>query len=362
MAEDRNYTIGKSRLKRACLYGLERGEDDRLILDRGDRHLVFFGRLNSMKEGTAWGRFQMRASLPEGSVLIVRAIAMDAEVLEDGGKIDGYLLDDGEDISGKLRFFEVSGCEKAVNAENVLLYRLKGQYLWLCVEILGAGGGEIGGLRVMNPGDRFMRTFPDIYQEEGGFFHRYMSIFSTIYSDLQQKIDTAYKYLDLDLAPVGLLRIYAGWLGLDIQGEILEEAALRRLLKSAYELNRIKGTRGAVEKLIRIMTGRDAVIVERNLLDDAVSGVKNVYDRLYGKGRQDVTVLIQGEAGEQLRAQLNWLIRQYRPVRSRIRLVFYGECSSMDTYCYMDINARLYQAPEAALDGGMRLGGAVLGD
>lgn len=361
MAEKRYYTIGKSRMKRACVYGFEKTQDGGLVMTEGFRHLVFFSRLNSMEQDTAWGRFRMEADIPSECICIVRAFAMNEEYRSDGRKIDEYFGSGQVTPAEKKRFFENKGCGRAVNSRNLLLYRQKGQYLWICVEIIGKGEGGIGSIRMSCPGDNFMQTFPDIYREEGNFFHRYMSVFSSIYGDLQDKIDDAALYLDLDTAPKELLSMYAGWLGLDIQGVFLEDAVLRRLLKSAYRLNRIKGTSKAIRELIWILTGKQAIVVERSLLSDSITPqYRKIYDSLYGKGEQDVTVLINGRAEEKRKARLLFLLKQYKPVRARIKLVFYGDCSSMDSYCYMDCNARLLDIPSGVLDGGQFYNEAVL--
>ena len=75
------------------------------------------------------------------------------------------------------------------------------------------------------------------------FFHRYMSIYSTLYMDFQEKIDNVADFLDINTAPAQLLPIFCGWMGLDVSGDFLTEDRLRTLVKEAYQLNRTKGTR-----------------------------------------------------------------------------------------------------------------------
>ena len=56
------------------------------------------------------------------------------------------------------------------------------------VEVMGEGV-SIGNIRVEAPGDNFMQTFPEVYREKNSFFHRYLSVYSSIYNDFQEKLD-----------------------------------------------------------------------------------------------------------------------------------------------------------------------------
>lgn len=361
MAEPRNYTIGKNRIGKGSLTGLERKKDC-LVLTEGTRHALFLPAINSYEENSMWGRFCLKASLPKSCILVLRAFARDGEVgaQEKKGEVDEYLLDENVPLEDKLRLFEHGDCAKSVNCQNLLLYELRGQYLWLCVEIIGAGEGELSGLYLESQGDNFMQTFPEIYQERGSFFHRYISIFSSMYQELQDKIDHVEEWLDVEKAPEPLLHYFAGWLGLKLEGEFPEEI-LRCLLKEAYGLNRIKGTRQAVISLVELVLGEKVIVVERNLLNQqADREEEKLYDQLYGTSKQDITVLINRKSDEKLQAQLLHLLKQYKPVRSRIRLVFYRDINSLDSYCFLDGNARLGYLTGGLLDENYSMDGSVI--
>ncbi len=362
MAEPRNYTIGKNRIGKGSLTGLERKKDC-LVLTKGDRHTLFLPAINSYEENSMWGRFRLKASLPPSCILVLRAFAKDAQETgqEKVCKVDEYLLNPGVSLEEKLTFFENADCVKSVNCQNLLLYDLSGQYLWLCVEIIGAGEGELSGLYLESLGDNFMQTFPEIYQERGGFFHRYLSIFSSMYQELQDKIDHVEDWLDVDKAPKPLLHLFAEWLGLELEGEFLEEGVLRRLITEAYGLNRIKGTRQAVIRLVELVLGEQVIVVERNLLNcHAEREEMKLYNRLYGTSSQDITVLINRKSDEKLQAQLLYLLKQYKPVKSRMKLVFYRDCNSLDSYCFLDGNARLGYLTGGLLDENYSMDGSVI--
>lgn len=177
MTEERNYTVGFCRLKKAYTHGFSISPEGVLSLERGEGHFLVLGVFNSYRKGYAWGRLHFQAELPKGSICIVRGFAVEGE--EAAQEINGYLLDNSGSYGEKKQYFIHLGELESVNHSDILLYKLAGQYLFLSLEILGEGEGCIKDMVLYNPGDNFMQTFPEIYQEPGGFFHRYMSVFST---------------------------------------------------------------------------------------------------------------------------------------------------------------------------------------
>lgn len=355
MSYVRKYSIRRNRLKQACMEGLLLEEDGTVRTLPGHRKRYLFLRcINGAEEDVRWGRFSMEIELEENMAFILRAFAFEERTFIRKGEqtdIDAFLS--GADIPAKtkLALFENAEALKEVNKSDVLLYELSGQYLWICLEIVGEGEGSIKEMKVTVPGDNFMNTFPEVYREWNSFFHRYLSIFSSMYNDFQEKIEEADRLLDLDTAPPKLLEMFAGWMGLDVRGSFLPEERLRRLVKEAYRLNRMKGTRKVLERLTELVLGEKAVILERNILDrKAAAGEQSVYDKLYGEHVYCVTMLIKNPVEESRRSQLFFLIQQFVPVRCELNLVFLEERSNMDTYCYLDGNAQLHMDLTAKLD------------
>lgn len=355
MAEMRSYTIGKNKIEKAFLRGflLEEGGNLRLF-GEDSRHEIFFRKLDSVEKNASWGRLHLEYELPLESVCIVSALVLnEKELISDEGvfTIDEYLCDAAVSTESKEAFFLREECLRFVNCRDMLLYGKKGRYLWLWIQVLGEGSGKLGGIHVQKPGDNFLATFPEIYQEEGSFFHRFLSVFSSIYQDFQGKIDHMEEWLDFDTAPAKLLPVYSSWLGLDIDGGFLDEKRARALLKEVSHLNRMKGTKECLKRVIRIVWEKDAVLVERSRMSDYInSRDEAVYEMLYGKSLYDVTILIEGKADESLRSRLLFLLNQFKPLRARLNLVFLSECAIMDSYCYLDWNAQICGTPDGELD------------
>jgi phage tail-like protein len=319
------------------------------------RHICFPERLDGGRGGCRWGRLRFKAELAEGAIPVVHAFATDDDMLIVSGKTKTYeavLLNPYESVRRKRRLFELAGASKFVGKNDVLLYEQEGRYLWLCVELIGQGGGVLRDFEVFAPRDNFLGAFPEIYRVNGEFFHRYLAIFSSLYYDLQEIIDSLDSLIDADTAPKDALPILAAWLGLDPDDGALDEAQFRRLLKTAFATIRAKGTRAAAEDVLRVFLDEPFFIVEgRTVREIASEDDREVCERLYGGNPFDFTVLIKRAADDRLHARLKYLIRQFSPLRARAEIVFLGDTSRLDEYAYCDVNARVAGFDAGRLDG-----------
>lgn len=348
----RSYQIGSRRLSRGWIEGFDLNPAGLLTVHPDcPSHTILLAALDSAQEDCPWGRFCFHADLQGEAVLTIRAFASNNHMFVNHGvpvDMDDFLLDRDVVPARKDALFQAANGLCISGTQDVLLYSLKGRYLWIWVELTGVATGYLENFRVLVPGDHFYRTFPSLYQTDGEFFHRYLSIFSSLYMDLQDKIDGIHQYLDLDTAPAEILPIFSSWLGLALDGNFLEESQLRQLLKIAPDLIRAKGTRRAIELVASLFVEEPVQIVERNLLDPSqLAGCS-----LYGDQIYDFTVLVSGRSHELLRSRLEFLINQFKPLRSRCKIIFLGDQSGVDAFAYLDMNAALLQPTSGNLDDG----------
>lgn len=327
----KKYGLRKSRLAEGIETGFTAGEDG-VYLTAGEQvHVLRPERLDSAMEACAWGRLVIDGNLPADSVMTVCVYASDEERLVP------------------------EQCTRTVDARDLLLYEQRGRYLWLWLEIVGAGEGVIQEIQVYTPGDIFLNTFPEIYREHGSFFHRYLSIFSSLYLDFQQKIDALHTRIDLELAPPSVLPVLVDWLGIEVEDSLLGSEDLRNLLREAPYLIRYKGTKGAIERLSGLLLDAEVIVVERGKEHDSDRRFREAANRLYGTGAFDITILAMREYDESLKNRLLCLLDQFKPVRSQVNLVFMRRNSILGGYCYLDINATLHESAAGMLDGGCAL-------
>jgi len=360
----KKYRIKKKRLAAGLMDGFDISEDGAIIADENEpRHTLFLGRLDSNQVDCPWGRLVFDSTLEDEAVMIVRAFASDEKKFVKNGEIiefNDFFLDLEVPIHNKEKVFAAANASKFIGSNDCLLYEQKGRYLWIYIEILGKGNANLENVNIYAPGDNFFNTFPEIYSRDGEFFHRYLSVFSSLYLDLQETVDSLDQYVDIATAPAQLLPTFANWLGIQLDGDFLEESQLRKFLSIGFQLVKGKGTRRAVEDIISIFVEEPVFIVEQRLIQEPDSAEdRKVYQQLYGKHLYGFTVLINRRADETLHSKLMFLINQFKPLRSSVNIIFLGECYSMDAHCYMDINSKIPQTMEGKLNRRANLGGMV---
>ncbi len=365
MAEYRKYSIKKNRFRRSFLVGVTSQEENILRMDENVYRRVFISdAIDGVEENAPWGRLKMDWELSENMVVTVYAVATNSRSVwlnDEEFSYEEVLYDADTSLDLKKNFMEYANALKAVNQNDMLLYELEGRYLYLMIEVIGLGEGSISNICVDNKGDLFMDTFPEVYREHNSFFHRYMSVFSSIYLDFQDKVDGISDMLDIDTAPFELLPTFGRWMGLDISGDFLKEDRLRLLVKEAYRLNRLKGTRMALERLSEIILGEKAIILEKNVLrDDVQTKDTQFYEELYGKGIYDVTMLIRTFVPENQKSQLLFLLNQFKPVRSNLIIRFLDAKGNLDSHTYMDMNAYIEETESATLDQKQGMDGNII--
>ena len=352
----REYKIGYSRLARGLLEGFTLTSEGALCTQDGcQQHRAILAALDSAQADCPWGRLTFRAQVEGEVVLTVRAYASNEPALMDGSRlleVDEFLLDPGQGARRKAKLFEAAGGIRQVGSSDLLLLGQKGRYLWLWLEVTGTGTAQLDHLRVLVPGDNFYRTLPALYQNnqpDDAFLHRYLAIFSSLYNDLQDTVDGLSRYLDLDTAPAEALPLFADWLGLELDGNFLDEGSLRALLKIAPQLIAAKGTRRAIELVAGLFVKEPVYLIERNLLDRTQLSTSSA---LYGQTPYDFTLLIPRTSDELLHARLRFLVDQFKPLRSRAHIVFLGDEGELDAFSYLDLNGKILQVGTGSMDDG----------
>lgn len=292
---------------------------------------VFLPPADSMEKDTMWGRLHIRMRLPENGLCHIYTLAGNnkemAEQLPDSA---------GADPDKRAGFFHTYGRKAGTNSENVLLSDMRGRYLWIYIEAAGPGKAVFDEIFIENPGDEFMQMFPEVYQEPGGFLERYLCVLSTLYRDMQRKIDESASLLDAESADRELVRLYTRWMGFGGVRLGLTEKEERMLLLNLYWLNRRKGTKAAVLRLCDIFMETGP-----NVMDVAKEELFLAFEQQPDPGR-----------GE----KLSRILKRFLPAGLRVRIVCGQESACCDGHIYMDVNGMLAPLPEGSLDTGAQCG------
>ncbi len=359
------YTIRKNRIKAGCVTGFTYDDQARLeLIQTADSHGVFLRGIDGSRPDAEWGRLFFNVKCSEDRAYSIYLLAVNHKVREIGGvavDLDVLLTKPDIPVDSKKYVLQKLGAVRYYGRSDILLYELKGQYLYIAIMAAGEGELVISDLTVDSVGDNFMATYPEVYRDRNSFFHRYISIFSSIYNDFEQDIDRLPQLLNPDECPKELLIVYGSWLGIDLEGGSLDEDMMRAFVREAYNLNRLKGTKRAIERVLEIILGRRAVVVEHNLLRSWIREEKiEVPEGFKPRGIYDVTVMVPGKLTEELRHRIVYMLNQFKPIRTRINIVQMDETPVTDSRTYLDINTRLPEEHAAELDSGLSLDGTVV--
>jgi phage tail-like protein len=360
MTAEKKYTVGYSRLAKSFRQNFECREDKTIVrknAKKGARILV--NAIDSGSTYSEWGRLHFKVKKSSTVVYRVHVFALNSkEFLRNGIEtyVEDFMADSSVEDDIKYEFMEHIKAVVSVCKNDCVLYSLSGRYLWIYMEVWGEGEFECSDMEADAVGDNFMAAFPAVYQERNSFFHRYMSVFSSIYNDFQDKINHMDKLLDVDFAPVELLEEYAEWFGIDIRGGFLSEDKMRTFMKQIFDLVKHKGTKECLERVTKMALGSSAVIIERGLMENEEERENmRVYDELYGDSPYDVLVLTTVAMEEQKKAQLIYFLEQFKPVRCNMNVVFLKEHGELDRYTYLGMNAKLTDTSTGVMDGNMEI-------
>ncbi len=352
------YSVRKNRLKYSGGIGFFADENASLIFDEHEpEHRIYLKSIDAAEDDAEWGRLSFRMQIGEEQVIYIYAVASNDATMEIGQEvvdINRFLTASAIPDSSKMVFLQQPGALRFVGKNDVLLYGLKGRYLYLCIEVMGEGSGYLAGIKVERGSDEFMEAFPAIYSEGNDFFRRFITVYNSIYNDFEDKISLLPHLLDLDKCPDFLLPMYAGWLGIDVQGDFIMPEALRTLVKEAYTLNRMKGTKACLKRVLEIAVDEPCLVLEANRMHE-YADAKAVNEGLF-----DITVLVKKQLTETERYQLSYLLEQFIPVRCRLKLESFKDSGILDTRVYMDMNAQVADMDLASLDSYIGMDGYVV--
>ncbi|MCR5626486.1 MAG: phage tail protein [Lachnospiraceae bacterium] len=350
------YTIRKNRYRRSYIEGFKVTEDDVLVFDQDSLyHGIFLDPLDGIERDRYWGRLAMKLTMDEDMACYVYVLAInDLVIVDDNDQIfdiEAFLKDPENSMIQKVNMIQRLGAKRFVNRDDILLYDLSGKNLLIGIEILGQGDARIENLRINAVGDNFMNTFPEVYRERNSFFHRYMSIFSSIYNDFQDEIDNVHELLDLDTCSTELLELYGSWMGIDLQGGYLSEDILRTLVKEGYNLNKMKGTRKVIERIMEIVLGEKVLVLEHNSIRSYLKNDDSeIPPGIKEGGIYDVSVLVKQHINEELQHRLVYLLNQFKPLRTRINIIEMDKNAQVDSNSYLDLNATIPEEKNVVLD------------
>ncbi|MGN1180530.1 MAG: phage tail protein [Suilimivivens sp.] len=352
-------------LKKGQYEGMESYQDCALRGEGSGSFLYIAPVFDSGEEANTWQSLHLDGTFHDCKLEVVAA-ASELDYRD-------FLEDTQVGLQEKEELIRSMNGVRKVNTTDLLLTDLQGRYLYLLFKVSGQMECEfcIHMATVEFPKNSFLEYFPEVYQTEDDFFERYISIFQSMYMDVEREIDKLPMRMDYEKAEFSDLMQLAEWIGMD---EILVQEAvregetkkLRKLIGHANEIQSAKGTKKSLKLVLQILYNKDFQILEYfkwyEYLENRPEEL-TLYQKLYGKDSSCLTILIEEKGGKEYseaeRKSMRKVVSRMIPLGMDCNLIFLHGSSHMDTHCYLDHNSRLASLA-AANANGMELYGNVI--
>lgn len=334
-------------LRRGKMHRMTLSEDDRLTGEGGGTFCYLAPMFDSTDYEGTWHRLRMEGIFSNCKYEVVAA-ATDVN-LED------TLTDESIDFSDKLELLKDYSYVRKVNTDDMLLHNLQGRYLWVFIKVTGSkidSFFKIEGFSVEFPHGSFVEYLPEIYQDErNSFFERYMAVLQSLYEDLEKEVDFVPRYLDYETAPDVNLKLFAEWTGRWNENGRWTPEQLRYLIRNLQSIQCGRGTWTVMEKMIYLMTGQKASVIEhfrwKDWADKDSVHLKEYYKK-YGNDEDTFVVVIDAtekEVGMSER-MLEKMLEDYTPLGMNCKVLYLKKKSLMDSQAYLEENSYLTSADQ----------------
>lgn len=331
----------------AC-YGIE--PDSGGLKLKGEKGTVGFYCMKAVdaeEKGFRWRRAVVEAELPRDTALRVYAYASDDRAWGEWEDLDEG-LQNLENPATVIR--EIFGPPAALSGDFYL--KCTGQYLWLVFELTSAGAlmPRIERLRLFMEADHMTDYLPAIYREQD-FTYRFMSIFDSMYADMERAIDGLPAAFDYESAEGEQLRFLASWLNIS---EPADDGTLRERIGTALGDYEDMYTPKGVARSVRRLTGVEPIIIEHFNVAPGRPECRDpeVYRRLYGEDPYRFFVLLPEGTflNQSERASFQSKMEELIPAGMTMQMIELKQCVQLDWHTYLGINSRVSGYVSAAIN------------
>lgn len=297
--------------------------------------------LDSQEPGMVWHRLLTDGGISGEISRTVEVCASDVSCAESGGELEGHCQAEFD------------------NPGDVLLFGVKGRYLWLKITVKRKTGVKPVAERILIyfPKHTWLTYLPEIYgddQSSASFLERYLGIFQSLYEDMTERIEKSPSLLEPSADNRDMLYELADWFA--IEGRTLwDDSQLLYLVRNAWRIRMRRGTAECLRELVKLYIGKEPYIVEYHQIKPYFDGERRerLLKKLYCSNGQEFAVLIDDEsAGEKNRfLGLKQVVDMAKPAHMESRIIVLKPYIFLDQHSYLGINSVLGRYRLCCLDG-----------
>lgn len=364
-------TLNREREWQRCLlHGLKISGNSIIPTADGGSCVMITGSVDSTEHNFCWRNLLIDAELDDNIIMKVSAFASDQTTVIAGERtveLDSYLMDDT--ISAEERLKTIDGLFKPLytNCFDGLI-DLHGRYIWIKLDfiILERRELKVNKLKLQIKGEQMMDYLPSVYREEdgeNGFLARFLSIFDSIFFEMDDAIGKSADSLDYRIAKGDILRYLSEWLCIEDVAYISEEKLRERIKRTAEEY-RFIGVKRSLVSWIEDEYGVTPNIIEYYNVSKLVheGGDREAYRRLFGDDPYKFFVLIPEKTFSDVHEANLFMEKLKRriPAHTEPEIIITRDNMILEKHTYLGVNSVVSGYSFANTDVGTRLSNEII--
>ena len=319
---------------------------------------------DSTEHNFRWKSFKADIAVPDSAAIRVYAYCANTAIVSVGGvpaELDSYLAD--KTLPAEEKFKNTAGLFKLVGTDTDCPIDLMGRYIWLKFEFVlpEERSVRISRIKLLLKSESMMDHLPEVYRAEdgeNGFMSRYMSLFDSIFFEMDDKIAELHESFDYQSAGIDMLRTLAQWLNIE-DAAYLSDTELRVRIAFAAEGQRECGTRHGIAQWIENEYGVVPNIIEYYSVKRMINEGKDreTYRRLFGDNPYRFFILLPENTFEGTHDANIFMekLRRRVPANTQPEIVLIRQSVILENHTYLGVNSVLGGYSEAGADTGNRI-------
>lgn len=354
-----------SEWNRGAMLGMKT-ESNSVVLngDAGASAAFITGSADSSEHNFRWKSLSTDIHIPDSAVVRVYAYCANTTIVNIGGlpaELDSYLADITLPAEEKLR--KTEGLFRLVGTSADCPINLTGRYIWLKFEFVlpEERSVRISRIKLLLKSESMMDYLPEVYRAEdgeNGFMSRYMSMFDSIFFEMDDRIAELHESLNYRSAKSDMLKTLAQWLNIE-DAAYLSDTELRVRIAFAAEGQRECGTRRGLSLWIENEYGVIPNIIEFYSVKRMISEGKDreTYLRLFGDDPYRFFILLPENTFEGTHDANIFMekLRRRVPANTQPEVVLIRQSVILENHTYLGVNSVISGYSEAGADTGNRI-------
>ena len=321
-----------------CLsHGIKR-DGDYISLDDGMSFGIFcLKAIDGGENGYIWTRLSLECVMPEDSTKRVYAYASDTKFYDSNPDFDDYLAH----IEGPGARKALGRIFSPVGAGDDFCVNMQGRYIWLMFEFIASNlPPRLEVLRIQISGDHMIDYLPEIYKKNGDFTKRFLSVFDSLFMDMEREIYNLPARLNFEETDNDMLRFLAWWVCIE-PADLSRSAIIERIRSASGDYESMYTVAGIARSVHRLCS-RKPIIIESADVDPNGPGCihSDIYRRLYGENPHKFFILLEEDCFSSRAASEKFIkdMRMLIPAYTEFELVLLKRCVRLDWHTYLGVN------------------------